>query len=323
MTYLARWLRRTALSTTLVLGAVAAQAETRIAIGTASTGSNPYVIGSVLAQTVGEATGYDISVQTTGGYNENVGLVGTGQIGLALNFLPDLIDAYEQKGKFEKVAGTPMFKNLRVLFPVYLATYHYITRADAGITSFDELKGKRFNVNVPSTATHGLNMALIEALGDTPEDFKIVNLSGKDTYDALRNRLTDASGTSVQIGGGPLLELASSVPIHLLPIPDAAFEKLNAAVNSALVRTVIPANSYPGQTEDTPSYSVPTVLFAAEDMDEETVYQFTKAYWENWEKMVAEAHTLGDATIEMAAKPQMIPMHPGAARYFRERGLLQ
>lgn len=308
--------------TAIALGAGAATAQERLSIGTASSGSNPYVVGAVIAQHTSETSGYAVTAQTTGGYNENLGLVAAGQIDMALNFLPEVIDAYGQTGKFEGMKGAEMFSSLRLMFPLYLATYHYVVRADSGIETFEQLKGKRFNVNVPSTATHGLNMGVITALDYAPADFDIVTLSGKDTYDALRNRIIDGTGTSVQVGGGPLLELASSVPVHLLDISDAAYDKLDAQFNDSLVRTVIPADTYPGQTAENHTYSVPAVLFANAAMDEEAAYAFTKSYWEAHEAMAAELRPLGDITPELAAAARKIPFHPGAERYFRERGLL-
>ena len=312
-----------ALVATFGLTAGAACAQDRLSIGTASSGSNPYVVGAVIAAHVSEDSDYAVTAQTTGGYNENLGLVAAGQLDMALNFLPDIIDAQTQEGAFKDMPGTEAFKDLRLLFPVYLATYHYFVRAESGVTSFEELKGKRFNVNVPSTATYRLNMGVIDALGYTPEDFALVNLSGKDTYDALRNRVVDASGTSVAIGGGPLLELASSIPIHLLDLPDDAFTKLNADFNDSLVRTTIPGGTYPGQEQDNVTYSVPAVLFTNASLDEETAYQFTKAYWESWETMSKEVRTLAEVDIGLAAQQRKIPFHPGAERYFRERGLIK
>jgi len=300
-----------------------AVAQERLSIGTASTGSNPYVVGSVIAKEVSAGSGYIVGVQSTGGYNENLGLIGTGTIDVALNFLPDLVDAHLQQGKFEKAPGAEMFKNLRLLFPVYLATYHYFVREDSGIKTFEELKGRSFNVNVPSTATYGLNVKLIEALGYKMSDFKIMNLSGKDTFDALRNRITEASGTSVQIGGGPLLELSSSIPIRLLDIPDDAYARMDASFHNTLVRTTIPANTYPGQTTENHTYSVPAVLFVNASMPEEVAYTFTKAYWDNWDKLKADSRTLGDVDPQLAGVSRKLPFHPGAERYFREKGLLK
>jgi len=311
------------LSSVLAAGvAGGAFAQERIAIGTASTGSNPYVVGSVMAKVMTENSDLEVGIQSTGGYNENLGLVSSGQMDVAFNFIPQLLDARAQTGKFETAQGTEMFKNLQLLFPVYLATYHYIVRQDSGITTFEELQGHRFNINVPSTATHGINMKLIAALGYTPDDFKIVNLTGKDTYNALRNRLTDASGTSIAIGGGKLLELAASVPVELLEVSDEAYEKLNVAFNNTLVRTTIPANTYSGQEHAVRTFSIPTALFTRADVDEETVYQFTKAYWDHWDEMTPDARTLKDVDAELAASFSKIQMHTGAQRYFRERGLI-
>lgn len=312
------------LATAFMVPAAGAHAQQRVAIGTASTGSHPYVLGSVVAKEVSNNSGLDVGVQTTGGFNENLGLVSAGQVDVGINFLPDLIDAYHQQGRFEQAKGTDMFKNLRLLFPVYLGTYHYIVREDSGITTFEELEGRRFNVNVPSTATYAVNMALITMLGKTPEDFDIANLTGKDTYDALRNRLIDASGTGLEIGGGALVELSSSVPIRLLEVPDAAYDALDTAYHKTLVRTVIPGGTYAGQDEDNKTFSIVGALFASDKMDDETAYAFTKAYWEQWEHFEGDAkRMLGDVDVQLASVPREIPFQAGAERYFRERGLIK
>lgn len=299
-----------------------AQAEQKWSIATSSTGSGPYINGSAIAKKVSDNTDkLAVSAQTSGGYNENLSLVVSGQADIGMTLLADLRDAYKGEGKFEKIPNAKeTFSSLRRLFPVTLAVMHCAVRADSGIGTFEDLKGKKFNINVPATATQQINRAMIDALGMKATDFQIFEIATSKSYDALGDGIVDATCNGQPAPSGSVMQLAAVKPVDLLPLPQDAFDKLNKTYNGTMIRTTVPANTYAGQEEAVETFAYPEVLFVHADADEELVYQFTAAYWDG---KPLDMPAFNGLTLENAAVDVDPPLHPGVARYLREKGLLK
>ena len=297
-------------------------AEERWSIATSSTGSGPYIIGSAIAQTINERqTDIKVSAQTSGGYNENLMLVAQGQANSGLTLLSDLGEAYRVEGKFAAIPDAKKtFSSLRRMFPVTTATFHCAVRADSGIKSFADLKGKKLNINVPSTATQQINRAMIAALGMKPTDFKIFEIATSKSFDALGDRIVDATCNGLPMPGSPLMQLAAATPVNVLTLPDDAFARLNKTYGGTMLQVTIPANTYPGQTAEVKTFAYPEVLFVRADAKEDAVYALTKAYWAGAQpnNPAFKQITLKTATLEVDP-----PIHPGVVRYLREHGLIK
>lgn len=318
------------MSNTILSGTIAALlittssafAQERWAIATSSTGSGPYINGSAIAQLVSEKSDrMNVSAQTSGGYNENLSLVAMGQTEVGLTILSDLRDAYLGEGKFAELPNaTEIFSPLRRLFPVTSATAHCVVRADSNIRTFEELRGKRLNINVPATATQQINLALLDALGMSRSDFTIFEIATSGSFDALNNGIIDATCNGQPMPSGSILQLAASRPVGVLPFPDDAFERLNDAYGGTMLQVTIPADTYTGQTGDVVTFAYPEVLFVHENADEEMVYDFTKAYFEGGR---INLPAFNNVSIENAVIETEPPIHPGALRYFREQGFAE
>jgi len=300
----------------------AGKAAQRWSIATSSTGSGPYIVGSAIAQTVDRNQDeLDVSAQTSGGYNDNLGLVAQGNVNVGLTLLSELGDAWRGQGKFEKLPNAKtMFSPLRRLFPVTTATLQCVVRADSGIRTFADLKGKRLNINVPATATQANNLALIKAFGMKPSDFTLLEIATSGSYDAVANGVADATCNGQPMPSGSIEQLAATTPVRILPIPDDVFKKMSKAYHNTPIRVTIPANTYPGQAKDVKTLANPEVLFVRKDADEDAVYTFTKAYWKG--KRPSNP-AFNDVTITNALIDVDPPMHPGVVRYLKEVGLLK
>ncbi len=299
-----------------------AAAQERWSIATSSTGSGPYIVGSSIAQTLNtRQTGITVSAQTTGGYNENLMLVVQGQTNSGLTLLADLSEAYRGEGKFAAIPDSKKtFSVLRRMFPVTTATFHCAVRADSGIKSFADLKGRKLNINVPSTSTQQINRSMITALGMKVTDFKIFEIATSKSFDSLGDRIVDATCNGLPMPGSPLLQLGAATPVNLLSIPDDAFARLNQTYGGTMLRVTIPANTYPGQTADVKTFAYPEVLFVRADAKEDLVYALTKAYWSGPQP---DNPAFKQVTLQNAAIDVDPPLHPGVARYLRERGLIK
>jgi TRAP transporter TAXI family solute receptor len=312
----------TAVAAAVITCAAPAAAEERWSIATSSTGSGPYIIGSAIAQTVNERENVvALSAQTSGGYNENLMLVVQGKVNSGLTLLADLRNAYLGEGKFATMPDAKkLFAPLRRMFPVTTATFHCAVRADSGIRTFADLKGKKLNINVPSTSTQQINRAMIDALGMKVGDFTIFEIATSKSFDALGDRIVDATCNGLPMPGSPLMQLAASTPVNIISLPDDAFARLNKTYGGTMLRVTIPANTYPGQTADVKTFAYPEVLFVRADANADLVYAITKAYWQGPQP---NNPAFKQITLQNAALDVEPPIHPGVVRYLRERGLVK
>lgn len=310
-----------ALTTSVLAFTVAANAQERWSIATSSTGSGPYINGSAIAENVNsKQKELSVSAQTSGGFNDNLGLVASGEVQSGLTLLSELGDAWRGTGKFETLPNAKeIFAPLRRLFPVTTATFQCVVLADSGIKSFDDLKGKKLNVNVPATATHAINQNLLAAFDMAFTDFRIFEIATSGSYDALSNGIVDATCNGQPMPSSSVLQVSASKPVDLLPIPDEVFERLNEAYRGTMLRVSIPAGTYPGQENEVATFAYPEVLFVREDASEEAVYAFTKAYWEGAQPA---SPAFAQVSIDHAALNVDPPLHPGTERYLREQGLM-
>ena len=291
----------------------------RWALGSSGAGSGPYAWGAWISKIVNRAQkAVIVSSQATAGYNENVELVNQGKIHLGLTLEDDLLDAYKGTGKFRG----RQHERLRKLFVANLAVYHVVTREGAGIKTLSDLKGKKVNISLPAMSTRKFAESLLKAANIELNEIKKFELATGETFPNLQDRVIDATINGYSIGHGPLLELANSIKIGLIEVSDDVFERVNKILRNTLIRVTIPAHSYKGQNENVRTFAGGNVIFTRDDIPEEQIYQFTKAFWDN----LAEVQKDPNFKImkrEFALVMTEVPLHPGAQRYFKEVGILK
>lgn len=288
-------------------------------LGTSSSGSGPYVSGVIMTKTINtDQNIVKIAPQVTGGFNENIKLVNDGNIHLGITVDQDLADAYEGKGIF----NGKKHENLRKLFTYNIVVMHVVSRESSGIKKLEDLQGKKFNVGMPSMTTRILNEDLLKAANIDFKNIKPFELSTGDSFTAIQDGVIDVTSNGYDIGYGKLIELANSVPIRLIPIPDDVFNRMNKIRNNALIKVSIPANTYKGQKEDIPTYAIGMIMFAKDNADEKAVYQVTKGFWDNLKKLQEEP-SFKNLKLDYAVSEGPVPLHPGAQKYFKEVGLIK
>ncbi|MHB8909869.1 MAG: TAXI family TRAP transporter solute-binding subunit [Syntrophales bacterium] len=292
------------------------------AVGTSSSGSGPYKWAVGLASVVNKhQQAVQISAQATAGYNENTVLVADKDIVLGMQTGADIYNAYHQIGKF---ANQKKFQDLRFCFNFTVEHGHQVVRADSDIKTIPDLKGKKLNMNVPSTATAARNDAILAAYGLSRKDFKIFEISTGESFNALRDKVFDATFNGYNIGNAALVDLSTSIPIRLLGIGETEFKKFNALQNNTMAYGVIPGGTYKGQDTDVKTWMGFGVLFTNKDADERIIYEITKAFWQNLGEVKAIDAGFKQMTPQMALQGRAdIPVHPGALRYFKEAGLVK
>jgi TRAP transporter TAXI family solute receptor len=315
--------RSMAVAATLALGALAAPvaygADTFINVLTGGTSGVYYPLGVALGNAIGKAMpGVKTSVQATKASVENLNLLQTGRGEIAFTLGDSLSDAW--KGNEEAGFKTPL-KKLRGIAAIYPNYIQIVARADSGIKTLADLKGKKISVGAPKSGTELNARAILHAAGIEYKDFaKVEYLPFGESVELMKNRQIDITLQSAGLGVSALRDLAASVPIVVVPIPPDVIKKTN---DPAYIPAVIPANTYNGQTADVQAAAVQNFLVTHEGVSTDIVYGMTKALWTSLDQLTA-AHSAAKAIdIKKVTQGMPVPLHPGAEKYYREAGVLK
>ncbi|MFZ3321184.1 MAG: TAXI family TRAP transporter solute-binding subunit [Usitatibacter sp.] len=311
---------RAFIAAALLLAAGAASGQQQfINILTGGTSGVYYPLGVALSQVYGKAMpNAKVSVQATKASAENLNLLQAGRGEIAFTLGDALSDAW--KGNEEAGFKTPL-KKLRTIAGIYSNYIQIVASADSGIKTLADLKGKRISVGAPKSGTELNARAVLKAAGLTYKDFaKVEYLPFGESVELMKNRQLDVTLQSAGLGVSSLRDLATSVKIVVVAIPPAVVEKIGDA---AYVPAIIPAKTYEGQDSDVPAIAIQNFLVTHEGVPDDEVYRMTKSLFENLDALVA-AHTAAkEIKRENAIKSLPAPLHPGAAKYYREIGLLK
>lgn len=300
----------------LAAAPLAASAQDFINVLTGGTSGVYYPMGVALSKIYGDKiAGTRPTVQATKASVENLVLLqqGKGEIAFTLG---DSLDA-AWKGDEEAGFKAPL-KKLRGVTAIYPNYVQIVASKDSGIKTLADLKGKRLSVGAPKSGTELNARAILAAAGITYKDLgKIEYLPFAESVELMKNRQLDATLQSAGLGVASLRDLATSVEITVVEVPAATVDK----AGSPFIKATIPANTYTGQSAPVQTAAVVNYLVTHEGVKEDLVYQMTKAMYENLGDLAA-AHAAGKAIkLESALEGMPVPLHPGAARYFKEKGL--
>ncbi|MFN3882520.1 MAG: TAXI family TRAP transporter solute-binding subunit [Nitrincola lacisaponensis] len=300
------------LSATLAVPAV--QAQQNLSIATGGTGGVYYPIGGGLAEMIGRhIDGYSAVAEVTGASVENMGLIHREDSDLAIALADTVYQAYTGTGAFE---GRQV-SDVRAIASVYPNAVQLVALQGSGITSLQDLKGKRVSVGAPGSGTELNARALLESNGIGYGDFTVQRLNFNETADALRDGDIDAGFWSVGPPTSSILSLATTRDIQLISFTEAEIENAISA-EPVFAPYALPANTYEGVTEVTNTIGIPNVLTVNAAMPDELAYQITKVLFEKIDELRAIHPAANDTTVEFTMTSTPIPLHPGALRYFEE-----
>ena len=305
------------LSVTILFTGIAC-AATFINIGTGSTGGTYYPVGAAMAKIWNKAVpGMKANAQSTGGTAQNIQLIGTGEA--ELGFTDGLYYfAYNGKQSFE---GNPQ-KHLRGMVPLYPEPIHLMVASGSNIKSIKDLKGKRVGIGAVGSGIEYTARALLKIAGIDPDkDIRAENLGMGDTAGALADKNIDAGFMMGAIGSSAMVEVTTIGTGKLLPLEADLVKKLNAQLPYYTPFT-IPANSYKGQTTALPVAATWNILSISEKVDAAAVYKMTKALFDNKKDLVNVSANMAFMNPK-EVKVILIPLHPGAEKYFKEIGVIK
>ena len=298
----------------------AAQAQ-NLSIATGGTGGVYYPLGGGMAAVLSKyVQGMQATAEVTGGSVANLQLIGTGKPYLAMTMVDAGLDAYKGQDKF---TGKPV--PVRTLMVMYPNRMHVVSIDGTGVTKMSDLKGKRVSTGSGGSATEVMGFRVIEAAGlDKDKDMKRERLGVAESVNALKDRKIDAF---FWVGGLPtaaVTDLANSPGVKIKMIDHADLvAKMNKKYGNLYVEDRIPKDTYKGMEADNKQATVMNLLVAHQNMDEKTAYNIVKAVFEHRDELIRVHKEAENFKLEnqKTAAAGGIPWHPGALRYFKEKGV--
>lgn len=307
------------LMVSLVAGCDSKPKETYISIATGGTAGTYYPLGGALAKIFNDnIKGVNANVQSTGASVENVGLVSKGEA--EIGFIQNDITYYAFTGT-ESFEGKDKITNLRGMAMLYPELVQIIATEDSGIKTVDDLKGKKVAIGAPGSGVEANARQVLAVHGMTYNDLaKADYLSFNEAADQLKNKQIDAAFITAGIPTSAVTEVGQTSKIVVVPIASDKIAKLNEEY-PFYTEVVIPANTYNGQTTDITTAAVMAMLVVSDKLDDDLAYDLTKQMFEQ-RQVIIDTHSRGnDINIETALKGMPIELHPGAKRYYDEKGI--
>ena len=309
---------------TATLMAPAAMAEEFITIGTGGITGVYYPTGGAICRLVNKGRrdhGVRCSVESTGGSVYNINTIREGELEFGVAQSDWQYHAYNGSSQFED-AGP--FEGLRSVFSVHPEPFTVVARADGGITTFADLKGKRVNIGNPGSGQRGTMEVLVKALGWTMDDFTLATeLKASEQSAALCDNQIDAMVYTVGHPSGSIQEATTACDSVLVEVSGPEVAKL-IEENSFYRAATIPGGMYRGNDEDTLTFGVGATFVSSDAVSEDVVYVLVKSVFENFDDFKGLHPAFANlVAAEMATAGLSAPLHDGAAKYFKEAGLIE
>lgn len=300
-----------------------AQQRLFFGIATGGTGGTYYPLGGMLAQLISnkavvEGKKISATAEAAGASVGNAKLLGTKDIESAF-VAADILDAaFNGTGQF---AGAPL-KNLRVLGGLYPETVQLITRADSGINSVRDLKGKSISSGSPGSGQYQLLTDLLKVYGMSRADVKEDLSSFTQAVDKIKDGNLHATLITAGTPTAAVTDFAQSHALKVIPLSGAEIAALQKE-QPFYASVQLAPNTYKGQTAAVETLAVMAVWTAHDAVPENVAYEVTKALYENT-AIMGQVHAQGkNIALATATAVGKVPLHPGALKYFKEKGIVK
>ena len=302
-------------------GSASAQDQTFITIGTGGVTGVYYPTGGAICRLVNKDRkehGIRCSVESTGGSVYNARTIRQGELDFGVMQSDVQVASINGTGAFSDDGPYP---DLRSLFSVHPEPMHVMARADAGIADIESLKGKKVNIANPGSGTRVLAETLMKYNGIEKGDFALAaELKSSEQAAALCDGKIDATIWAAGLPNGSSQEATSTCDVKIVPLTGAGIDQL-LAENSAYAAATIPGGMYPGNPDDVPSWGPKATIVTSANTPDDVAYAVVKAVFDNFDdfkKLHPAFARLEEA--EMIKDGLTADLHPGAVKYFQERG---
>lgn len=312
---------------------VGAQEMSFFRIATGGTAGTYFPIGGLIANAISNppgsracdqggscgAPGLVATAMASNGSVANVNGIAGGSIESGFSQSDVAYWAYTGTGVFE---GKPAIDGLRSIANLYPESIHIVARADSGIESVADLKGKKVSLDEPGSGTLVDARLILAAYGLTEQDIEPEYLKPNQAADLMRDGNMDAFFFVGGFPAGAIAELATSRAIKLVPITG---DQADAVIREYgfFAKNTVPGGTYAGVADDVQTLAVGAQWITGASQPDDLVYEITKALWnENSRKLLDSGHAKGkEIRLETALDGIGVPLHPGAERFYREAGL--
>jgi TRAP transporter TAXI family solute receptor len=304
------------------LGAAPAQAQQKfVTIGTGGVTGVYYAAGGAICRLINKDRakhGIRCSVESTGGSVYNLNTIRGGELDFGVAQSDWQFHAYNGSSTF-KDAGPN--KDLRAVFSIHPEPFTVVARKEAGVTKFEDLKGKRFNVGNPGSGTRASMESLLTSMGWKLSDFALASELKADEHGAaLCDNKIDGFFYGVGHPAANIQDPVTTCGAKLVPLTGPAVDKIVSGA-PYYAKVNIPGGMYAGNPNPTPTYGVLATFVASTKTPDATVYELVKAVFENFDdfKKLHPAFANLDPK-DMIKNGNSAPLHPGAAKYYKEKG---
>ncbi|HET8849483.1 MAG TPA: TAXI family TRAP transporter solute-binding subunit [Marinobacter sp.] len=302
--------------------AVSAQEQRFVTIGTGGVTGVYYPAGGAICRLVNmdrKEHGIRCSVESTGGSVYNLNAISAGELDLAVAQSDWQYHAYNGTSQFE---GNKVDK-LRAVFSLHPEPFTVVASKSSGIKTFEDLEGKRVSVGNPGSGQRATAEVLMEEMGWTLDNFSLAaEIKAAEQSQALCDGNIDAFFYTVGHPSGAIKEATTTCDSVIVSVDNEATQKL-ISENPYYRKAVIPGGMYRGTDEDVTTFGVAATFVSSTDVPEDVVYEVVKAVFENFDSFKRLHPAFANLQKEeMVSDALSAPLHPGAARYYREVGLI-
>lgn len=286
----------------------------QISIAGAGTAGTFYIMAAGMADMFNKQLGVNSVAEVTAGSVENVRLLDSKRVELGVMQVDVMQNALAGRAQF----SAPV--DMVALAPLYPNVIQIVALKDSPINTFADLKGKRVSVGSPGSGILATNQIILETLGLSLNDIQPQYLSFAETTNAFRDGSVDAAIVNTAAPAPWVVDLETSHEIKLIELTPAEIDQFTSKFGY-FVSTAIPKTAYKSLERDIPTFAVWITLAGRGDLPENDVYEMTKAIFENTD-FLKEIHVVGSyITLENVSKISTLPFHPGAVRFYKEKGI--
>jgi len=303
------------------LAGPAAAQQKFVTIGTGGVTGVYYSAGGAICRLLNKdrkSHGIRCSVESTGGSAYNVNAIRTGDLDFGMAQSDVQYNASQGLGAFEKDGA---FKELRAVFSVHPEPFTVLARPEANIKSFEDFKGKRFNIGNPGSGTRASMEELLAAMGWKTSDFSLASeLKADEHGPALCDNKIDGFFYAVGHPSANIQDPVTTCGAKLVSLTGPAVDKL-VSEKPYYAKATIPGGLYQGNPNPTETYGVLATLVTTSETPEETVYQLVKAVFDNFDEFKRLHPALANLDPAKMVKDGLsVPLHEGALKYYKEKG---
>ncbi|HOJ52565.1 MAG TPA: TAXI family TRAP transporter solute-binding subunit [Syntrophales bacterium] len=294
-------------------------ATTRLAIGTASTGGTWYPLGGAIASVISKyVKGTEATAYPSGASVENIRLLRKGQTDLVM-LMPD--SAYWAYTGTEQFAKDKPYQSIRAILAMYPIYDQIVVLDSSNIHSISDMKGKRIAVGNVGSGTEIMNRLILAEYGITYNDCTPKFLSAPEAVEALKDGNIDVIMYALGAPAPAIMDLLTVRKCRFIEIEPHMMKQINKKY-PFYIPMPIKAGTYQGQTKPVKMLAWMGILAVDAKMPDELVYQILKAFWDHKDEIDKVHVQFKDITLQNAPNVP-IPLHNGAVKFYRERGVLK